>query len=276
MIKVNLFDGNFQHVKNEIGVLTSTYIYPPKTLEWVERQMVYDGITVFTDGYIVDPVVDQVKSKIKVAWLMEPPAISPQNYENIVKVEDKFDYILTFDSELLKRSPKYLKYIVGQSRVPDDIANFYEKSRKISMISSGKMMSYGHRFRGEIVQALYPKYGFDLWGHAYHSFQEKTEPLIDYEFNIAVTNSKIDNYFTEILLDCFRLGTIPIFWGCPNIGDYFDLRGMETFDTIEDLDNVLTNLKPYKEYLKGAKENFFLCREYLNTDDYIANILRKL
>jgi len=89
-------------------------------------------------------------------------------------------------------------------------------------------------------------------------------------------NSKLDNYFTEILLDCFRLGTIPIFWGCPNIGEYFDLRGMETFNGIEDLDDVLTNLKPYREYIKGAKENFFLCKEYLNTDDHIAKILKEI
>ncbi len=276
MLKVNLFDSNFAHTKDIVGVLTSTYLYPPKDIEWVDKQMNYDGITVFTDGYINDPVVDSVNSKVKVAWLMEPPAIHPWTYEQIIRVEDKFDYILTFNSELLARGQKYIKYLVGQSRVPDDITNFYEKSKHISMISSGKMMSNGHRYRGEIVNALHSKHNFDLWGYAFRPFQEKTEPLIDYQFNIAVMNSKIDNYFTEILLDCFRLGTIPIFWGCPNLGEYFDMRGIETFDTIEDLDNILTNLKPYKEYLKGAKENFFLCKEFIHTDDYIAKILKSI
>lgn len=277
IIKVNLFDNNFLHSKDLIGVYTSTYIYPPTKIEWEYRHMNYDGITVFTDDMIMTSIVDQVKSNIKIAWLMEPPAINSSVYSNIINIEDKFDYILTFEENLLKRGNKYIKYIVGQSRIPDNIANFYEKNKYISMISSGKNMSYGHRYRGEIVKALHSKHNFDLWGYAFNNpFVEKTQPLINYQFNIAITNSKINNYFTEILLDCFRLGTIPIFWGCPNIGEYFNLNGMETFDTIEELDYILSNLKPYKEYLKGAKDNFFRCKEFIHTDDYIANILKKI
>lgn len=276
MIKVNLFDNNFSHTKDIIGVYTSTYLYPPTRIEWEYRHIKYDGITVFTDSEIFNPEVDMVKSCLKIAWLMEPPAIHPWSYEKIISVEDKFDYILTFEENLLKRGPKYIKYLVGQSRVTDDVANFYEKSKRISMISSGKAISDGHRYRGEIVNKLHSKHNFDLWGYAYKSFKEKTEPLIDYEFSIAITNSRINNYFTEILLDCFRLGTIPIFWGCPNIGNYFNLDGIETFNTIEELDDVLTNLKPYKEYLKGAKDNFFRSKDYIHTDDYIADILKEL
>lgn len=274
-MKVNLFDNTFSHTKDIFGVLTSS-MYPPKNIEWVERLMTYDGTTVFTDDFIISPIVDSVKSTIKAAWLFEPPAIIPEIYQKIVDVENKFDFILTFDKQLLDRGPKYIKYIVGQTRVPDDIANFYEKSKHISLISSGKTMAPGHLFRGEIAHNLSRKHNIDLWGYAFRPFEKKTEPLIDYQFNISVMNSKLDNYFTDILLDCFRLGTIPIFWGCPNIGEYFDVSGMETFDTIEDLDTILTNLKPYKEYIRGAKENFYQAKKYLNTDDYIASILKKL
>lgn len=277
MLEVNLFDSNFSFTKDLFGFITCSYNYPPKEIKWIEKEMEYDGITVFTDHYFKQPdVIDQVKSRLKVAWLVEPPAYYPWTYELIKEIEDKFDYILTFDPELLKRGPKYIKHIVGQTRVSNRDSNFYEKSRKVSLIASNKTDTEGHRLRFEVVNALYDKHKFDLWGQAFNPFEEKTEPLIDYEFSIAIMNSKLDNYFTEILLDCFRLGTIPIFWGCPNIGEYFDLRGMEVFDTVEDLDHILDNLKPYKEYLKGAKENFFLCKEYLHTDDYIARILKNL
>jgi hypothetical protein len=258
------------------GVYTSTYIYPPKNIEWEYRHMNYDGVTVFTDSMIFDQVVDEVKSRIKIAWLMEPPAIHPWSYENIINFEDKFDYILTFDETLLKRNPKYIKYIVGQTRVPDDIANFYPKSKHISLIASNKSMSHGHRYRYEVANSVASKYNIDLWGYAYKRFEDKIEPLKDYQFSIAITNSKINNYFTEILLDCFRLGTIPIFWGCPNIDEYFDVRGMEIFNTIEELDNILQNLKPYEEYIEFAKTNFELCKQYIHTDDYIAEILKTL
>lgn len=276
MIKVNLFDNNFTHSKELAGAFTSTYVYPPKKIQWEYRNLNYDGITVFTDSMIFDPIVDDVKCRLKVAWLMEPPAIHPWAYENIIKIENKFDYILTFEESLLNRSSKYIKYIVGQSRVPDNISSMYPKNKHISLISSGKAMSEGHRYRAEVANSVANKYKVDLWGYAYKSFENKVEPLKDYEFSIAITNSRINNYFTEILLDCFRLGTIPIFWGCPNISEYFDIRGMEIFNTIPELHDILNNLKPYSEYVKYAKNNLEMCKEYIHTDDYIATILSKL
>lgn len=277
MVKVNLFDQNFAHTKNLCGVFTSTYIYPPKDIEWVERKMEYDGITVFTDLFLNDSIVDNVKSRLKVAWLMEPPAIHPWIYSSIINIEDKFDYILTFDENLLKRGPKYIKYVVGQSRVPDDIANFYEKSKKISIISSGKEMSDGHRYRATVFNSIKNEFDVDGWGRGFgRPFDDKRDPLIDYEFSICILNSRINNYFTEILIDPIRFGTIPILWGCPNIDEYFDTRGMETFNTIDELTIILKNLKPWKEYARYAKINFELCKKYLHTDDYIANILKNI
>lgn len=275
-MKVNLFDTNFQHTKDIIGCYTSTYRYPPKELEWEFRHMNYDGITVFTDSMIFSPEVDEVKSRLKVAWLMEPPAIHPWSYEKIIEVEDKFDYILTFEENLLKRGSKYIKYLVGQSRVPDEIAGLYPKCKNMSLIASNKNMSDGHRYRYEVANNIAKDYEIDLWGYAYKRFEDKVEPLKDYRFSIAITNSRINNYFTEILLDCFRLGTVPIFWGCPNIGEYFDIRGMEIFNTIDELRDVLKNLKPYHEYEKYLYTNFELCKQYIHTDDYIAKILKKL
>lgn len=278
MIKVNVFDNIFRHSKEQAGILTMSYKYPPKELEWVERQMQWDGVTVFTEDFIFDPIVDQVESRVKVALLFEPPAIHPWTYEKIIDFEDKFDYILTYSQELLDRGSKYVKYIVGQSRVDDYIANVApsNKVKGVSMIASNKMMSDGHRYRHEIIQALHSKHQFDLWGSGYRYFYEKIEPLFEYKFTIAVMNSKIDNFFTEVLLDCFRLGTIPIFWGCPNIGEYFDTRGMLIFDTVEKLDDILSNLPNYEELYEYAYNNWELCKEYVHTDDYLAKILKKL
>lgn len=275
-MKVNLFDTNFAHTQDIVGCLTSTYLYPPKKLEWVPRQMEFDGITVFTDSMIFDPIVDQVKTKLKIAWIMEPPAIHPWTYDKIIDFEYKFDYILTFEPSLLKRGRKYVKYIVGQSRVPEELDRGYIKTKKISLISSGKQMSDGHRYRSEIVNTLHDKHNFDLWGYAYRPFENKTEPLKDYQFSIAIMNSSLDNYFTEILLDCFRLRTVPIFWGCPNIGEYFDTNGMEIFNTIDELDYILNNLKPYDHYEPFFEKNIIETRKYINTDDYIADIFKKL
>ena len=65
---------------------------------------------------------------------------------------------------------------------------------------------------------------------------------------------------------------MPIYWGCPNIGDYFDERGIITFDRPHDLKEILKNLneKKYDSMLKYIKTNFEIAKEkYTNSDDYI-------
>ena len=276
MLEVNLFDREFIHTEKLLGYITCSDRLRPTNIKWVNGLMNYDGITVFTERFITSPIVDSVKSKIKVAWLLEPRVINPNGYNNIIKLENKFDYILTYDSKLLERSDKYLKYIVGQSRV--DNPKIHEKSKLISMIASNKTMTSGHRFRHEIAKSFSSEFGIDMWGSGYKPFKDKEDPLKDYHFSISIMNCKVDNFFTEVLLDNFRLGTVPIFWGCPNIDDYFDERGIISFDTITELNDILENLtiKSYTDKLDFIEKNFNLVKEYVSTDDSIGRILKKL
>lgn len=275
MLEVNLFDSEFIHTEKLLGYITCSNFLKPTKIKWINGLLDFDGITVFTERYI-DTNTELVKSKLKILWLLEPREVNPYGYQKILQVENKFDYILTYDSELLKRNPKYIKYIVGQSRV--DSPKIYEKSKLISMIDSNKRLTVGHRFRRDISNALSQKYNIDMWGFAHKKFESKIEPLSEYYFSISVMNSKIDNFFTEVLLDNFMLGTVPIFWGCPNIGEFFDERGIITFDTIEELDKILSKLtiNNYFERLQYVKKNMELAKKYVSTDDTIGEILSKL
>ena len=66
--------------------------------------------------------------------------------------------------------------------------------------------------------------------------------LMKYKFHIAVENSSLPNYMTEKLHDCFLTKTVPIYYGCPNISDYYDMDGILKFETLEQLVNILRNL----------------------------------
>lgn len=275
MLEVNIFDSSFIHTENLVGYITCSDLLKPTKIKWLNGLSDYSGVTVFTDNYIGNPIVKQINTKIKVAWLLEPRAIDSRTYSVIVDVEDDFDYILTYDEELLKRSSKYLKYVVGQSRVSDSDCGIHQKTKLVSMIASHKRMSEGHRYRHEIINKLYNKHKFDLWGSGYNSFQSKNDPLKDYYFSISVMNSKVKDFFTEVLVDNLRLGTIPIFWGCPNIGDYFDINGIITFDTIEELDCILSNLTidDYYKRLESIKTNLDFSQKYVSTDDIVADVI---
>ena len=275
MLEVNLFDYEFIHTEKLLGYITCSDTLKPTKIKWINGLLEFDGITVFTERYI-DTDISKIKSKLKILWLLEPKEVHPYGYERIIQIEDKFDYILTYDSELLKRNPKYLKYIVGQSRV--ELPKIHEKSKFVSMIASNKRLTVGHRFRHDIANVLSKKHNIDMWGSGYKKFETKIDPLSEYYFSISVMNSKIDNFFTEVLLDNFMLGTIPIFWGCPNIGEFFDKRGIITFDTIEELDFILSKLTKddYINRLKYVQKNMELAKNYVSTDDIIGDILSKL
>ena len=59
-------------------------------------------------------------------------------------------------------------------------------------------------------------------------------------------NTASDYYFSEKLIDCLLLETVPIYFGCPGIGEVLDPRGMICFSTLEELKLVLDSLTSSK------------------------------
>ena len=62
------------------------------------------------------------------------------------------------------------------------------------------------------------------------------------KFHIAVENSQQKNYFTEKIIDCFASKTVPIYFGCPNIGDWFHMDGIITFSDLDELKKIVGRL----------------------------------
>lgn len=277
MLKVNLFDTNFAHSLKEDGFDTCSAGRKPREIEWVRNRAEWDGITVFTDNLIGTHFPSLVKSKIKIAWLIEPPSIHPKMYQEILKCENQFDYIFTFKNELLKRNPKkYKRFTMGSLRVPEEHWNIHPKHKLVSIIASNKKSTEGHIMRHQIISKY--KDVIDAWGFEYNKFTSKLDPLKDYYFSIAIMNMKEINYFTEILTDCFALGTVPIFWGCPNIKEFFNIKGIICFNEIKELDKILPSLNYnlYQSMMKGIEDNLERVKKYASTDDMMANEFKKI
>ena len=79
-----------------------------------------------------------------------------------------------------------------------------------------------------------------------------------YLFRDITENIKENNWFTEKIIDSFLTKTIPIYWGCPNFNNYFDPNGYITFDTIEQLAEIVNNLTPeyYYDRLDIIEKNY--------------------
>jgi len=95
-------------------------------------------------------------------------------------------------------------------------------------------------------------------------------------FSIAIMNVYIENFFTEVLTDCLALGTIPIFWGCPNVSDYFNADGIIQFKDINDLFNLKLSKQLYESKINAIKENIKIAKTMVSTDDIVAKNIIKL
>jgi hypothetical protein len=98
-------------------------------------------------------------------------------------------------------------------------------------------------------------------------------------FHIAVENSQNKNYFTEKIVDAFLTKTLPIYWGCPNIGEYFDDRGIITFNNENELVDIINSLteEDYsnrKEYIeKNAITALYYAEYFMRCKDLIKEII---
>ncbi|HOX15130.1 MAG TPA: glycosyltransferase family 10 [Smithellaceae bacterium] len=97
------------------------------------------------------------------------------------------------------------------------------KRKLLSVVTSSKIMTEGHRRRFEFARQLKTHFGdkIDLFGRGLNEIEDKWDALADYRYHVAIENSEVKHYWTEKLADAFLAGCYPIYHGCPNITDYF-------------------------------------------------------
>lgn len=272
MITVNLWDEAFRHNPG-----SSVHGKTARHIRYVRDRQVWPGVTLFTDVHLAarSVMTAVVNSPVKVGWLLEPREYKPELYESAVKHMPRLNLLLTHDQELIDRYPDKVRFVpFGGCWIQEANIGLHRKSKRVSMCYSAKRFLPGHELR-HAVAGLVP--GVDLYGHgSRRPVTYKEEALADYEFSIVIENSRARNFFTEKLLDCFAVGTVPVYWGCPNIGDFFDTRGIVQFQSIDDLPGILETLD-YRAHMDGVRENLEWMRQYEITDDWIAlNILQGL
>jgi hypothetical protein len=268
-MKVNLFDHAFSHVPYSVPGRTSRYI------QWVRGRMVWDGVTVITDNhlrYYKTLFPDRLQLKPLIGWLLEGRGYARGNYDAIPAVIDRLDLLMTHDQELLDRYPEKARFVpfggcwIADKDWPELPKAWSHTLEDVSHIYSGKKFMQGHMLRHAIAQD-FP--GIRHYGHgSITPLVNKADGLLSYGFSIVVENDRAKNYFTEKLIDCFACGTIPIYWGCPNIGKYFDLQGIIQFDRITDLPDILARLD-YSKHQAAAIKNQHLARQYVLPEDYM-------
>jgi hypothetical protein len=232
-----------------------------------------DDETFYTESLIDLGLSDKVSSK-KYAWLIEPRwynATAAKIKSNPEPYLQAYDAIFTHDKELLDLDPKF-KFVFGQGSIAEEIGIF-EKTKLVSCVVSGLQMSSGHSLRLEIAKQLAETGQVDMYGKAFNYIHRKVDALKDYMFSFAMENDCYQSYFTEKLHDCFLTGTIPIYLGAPNIGEYYNTKGIIIMEKDPD-GNVIFNSdvlteEYYYDNMDAIKDNYERALNCITAEDYM-------
>lgn len=265
MIAINVFDSTF------VGQLCSVALQAPAKLRYAHKRLRWEGVTTFVDGWIYDPVVPDVESTFKVAWLHEARSLHPENYDRIDQVIERFDVVMTHDAQLLARGAPFVKTIRGGSWVRPQHWGMPAKTKHVAMILSDKTTLPGHQLRHAIASAGLP---IDLFGARGQPIgHDKALAYRDYRYAVVVEACQEQNFFSEHLLDAIALGCVPLYWGCPNIASYFNMAGFWTFRDVRDLAELLPLCTP--ETYAAARAVIQIdqgrARDYAITEDWQAD-----
>jgi hypothetical protein len=80
--------------------------------------------------------------------------------------------------------------------------------------------------------------------------KSKSDTMSQYRFALCFENSVLRGWMTEKLFDCFFVGTVPVYWGAPDVLDWVPAEtfiDMRKFRTFGDLRAFLHSLSPAEE-----------------------------
>jgi hypothetical protein len=218
------------------------------------------------------------------------PITSPNRELTDVVIENQhqYDLILTTDDEIINQCSNSVMFPYGTTWLNKGKINHTdglgEFDDSLNEIVSDK--SFETSFLCSIINRNLKGYNMrkELWSNKEKittpiNFYSTTKNIICSErilpeddkkylfysqFHVAIESSSIGNYFTEKLIDALITKTVPIYWGCPNISDFFDIRGMFVINSVSDIIDVCNSLNEntYNDMLPYIETNFNKSKEY--------------
>lgn len=193
------------------------------------------------------------------------------DYNQIIKDNPQaYTYLLTQYPELLIL-PNSVKLIGNGSFV--DPAPDIKKKFGVSIVMTNRNVAPGHPLRHELYERRKEiKIPFDIYRGTWNQFEPTADTLpmppwpnkkwkvnvFDCMFHICIEGFKNSYYYSEKLIDCLITKTVPIYWGCTEIGEHFNQYGMIIVDTVDEIIEACNRLTPevYERYLPLLNDNY--------------------
>ena len=224
-----------------------------------------------------------------ILFLWEPPSVLPQNYDP--EYHKHFSKVYTWHDDLVDNK-KYFKFYYPVFHEMIDQPESFASKKLATLIGCNKHSQhpnelYSHRIN---VIKLYESKcdpSFDLYGKWWPEdlkvykgpITRKVDILKKYRFNYAYENIKgVPGYVTEKIFDSFQAGTVPIYWGAPNVTHYIPADcfiARENFNNEEELFHFLQNMSEteYEKYLANIRNFMKSDKKNPYTSDYFTDFM---
>lgn len=250
----------------------------------------------------VDVYIDQTppvefvpKGAIRIMILEEPKRSSISVFAQ--KHPETYTHLLTYYDDILATNPKAKLFLPMTTWVRNYVSP--QKTFSVSTVVGGKydpvMPGYAIRHnlwhnkeRITIPRQFYLS-GKAKWRHIFIPWRDidytgqlvlgiSKEPMFDSMFHIAIENCSIKNMFSEKILDCFQSRTIPIYWGCLNIEDFFNINGIFVAHNLEEIISICNTLTPdiYNSKLAVMEDNYKRSMSWLDSQEQIKIAVLKI
>lgn len=239
--------------------IVKTWKYPDLFRQTPKFEGVWDGIK-FTEeavencDYVIvlnfldeDLIVNCNKDRM---WCVQQEHVGLQRHF-VKRMHRQFGKMFIQDLKF-----KGKKFIYNQGALPWHVDKDYdflkscgvpEKTGLISTVTSNLKNLEGQVQRLKFLDIAGEQLEIERWGKGFQFVKDKWDGIAPYKYSIAMENTAMEHYWTEKLTDCFLSWTMPIYYGCKNILDYFPAESMILID--------INNPEESVEIIKEAIEN---------------------
>jgi hypothetical protein len=280
---------------------------------WKPNLAPRDRKIIINVDYAVETKAIKDSSAFKVFLQYEPQCVLTLNGINkvdllrITEEYNNYDAVLGWHPQILTKCPNVIYFNGpaccswnGQGVGSGDEASWFENMAKtfdltyknppkrkygVSYTTSTKNWTPGHIFRLKLFDQIKAPLPNKLELKAVKTcglVMKDVYPWLDkrpfmhaYEYSIVVENCYEDNYFSEKIIDAFIAKTVPIYWGCPNIKQWFNETGIIRFSDYEDLMKQMKNITPntYRKMLPAIIENYARALKWASLNDRLEQTL---
>jgi hypothetical protein len=236
------------------------------------------NISIFSDCI---PTLDELAiNEVNILIIQEPNEYFGL-HDWAVKNNQYFSCILTWSEEILNKCENAMLLPFGttflHSKDKYKELSTMDKNLEISYICGPKKLIDGHFLRHKIYEMGSEIKMEKKWIYSC-PMEEKYKCFESSMFHLCIENSARKDYFTEKIVDAFITRTIPIYWGCTNITDYFDPRGFFIINSEEEFLSLINSLTEddYNSRLEYVEKNYEIGIYYAHYFNRVNDVLKQI